>query len=223
VLGIASFLVPCSALAQADSAHANQPHPPEPPPPDDAERTPDQATLEPSFEPAFFLGANAPPRPGFFAVLRLAGRVVGWDIGVLTNVGLPGDTVEPLGDNGARLPASKSQTSAFVFGANFLHYNKELVQRGPSHLYLLLPEPDLRFLFSFANVPSSSGTSGGIVIAPGVSALGLRFTRYLGRNWSWVSELRGPTAFAYLPIMYGGDTANPYMSLGFSIATGLAL
>jgi hypothetical protein len=177
--------------------------------------------MELSFEPAFFVGGNAPPRPGFFALFRLAGPVVGYNIGVLTNVGLPGDTGELLG-HGATLPASRSQTSAFVFGADFIHYSTELVHRGPSHLYFLFPEPQLRLLFSFANVPSSSGTSGGIVLAPGLSVLGLRFTRYIGSNWSWVSELRG-TAFAYLPLMYGGDTVNPYMSAGFSIATGFAL
>jgi hypothetical protein len=149
---------------------------------------------------------------------------VGFDMGVLTNVGLPGDTVESQ-DSKPMVPASRSQTAAFVFGANFIHYSIELAHPGTSHLYLLLPEPDLRFIFSFANVPSSSpsGTSGGIVVAPGVSLLGLRFTRYIGGPWSWVSELRGPTAFAYLPLMYGGDTSNPYGSLGFSIATGLAL
>ncbi len=187
------------------------------------ERLPDQASMQLSFEPAFFLGGNAPPSPGFFALFRLAGPIVGYDIGVLTNLGLPGDTVEPLGESRTMLPASRSQTAAFVFGANFIHYSIELAQPGRGHLYLLLPEPDLRLLFSFANVPSSSGTSGGIVVAPGVSLLGLRFTRYIGGKWSWISELRGPTAFAYLPVMYGGDTVNPYMSLGFSVSTGLAL
>jgi hypothetical protein len=181
--------------------------------------------MELSFEPAFFLGANAPPTPGFFALLRLAGRFVGWDIGVLTNVGLPGDDIGPVGNGTTILPESRAQTAAFVLGANFIHYSIELGQRGPNHLDLLLPEPDIRFLFSFANVPSSSPsrTSGGLVVAPGVSLLGLRFTRYIAGNLSWVSELRGPTAFAYLPLMYGGDTVNPYMSVGFSIATGLAL
>jgi hypothetical protein len=186
------------------------------------DRTPDQASMELDFEPALFVGGNAPPRPGFFALFRFAGRIVGWDIGVLTNVGLPGDTVEPLGNNPAKLPSSRSQTGAFVVGANFIHYKTELAEKGPSHLYLLYPEPDVRLLFSFANVPSSSGTSGGIVVAPGGSLLGLRFTRYVGGNLSWVSELRAPTAFVYLPLMYGGDTVNPYMSVGFSIATGLA-
>jgi len=146
-------------------------------------------------------------------------------MGVLTNVGLPGDTVEPLGSSPKRIPASRSETTSFVFGANFIHYSVELASRGTNHLYFLLPEPDLRLLFSFANVPSSSpsGTSGGIVVAPGASLLGLRFTRYIGGVWSWVSELRGPTAFLYLPCMYGADTVNPYGSVGFSISTGLAL
>jgi hypothetical protein len=214
-VGLAFCLVQRSAFAQAVPLH------PLPTP----ETTPEQATLELNFEPAFFVGGNAPPRPGFFALLRLAGPLVGFDIGVLTNVGLPGDTVEPLGHSPQGLPPSSSQTSGFVFGANFIHYSTELYQRGPSHLYLLLPEPDFRFIFSFANVPSSSSsrTSGGLVIAPGVSLLGLRFTRYIGGNWSWVSELRGPTGFLYVPAMYGGDSVNPYASVGFSIATGLAL
>ncbi len=212
-VGWALCLVPRSAFAQTKPEEA----------PPQMERAPDQASMELSFEPAFFVGGNAPPHPGFFALFRLAGPLVGFDIGALTNVGLPGDTVEPLGHSAAMLPASRSQTAAFVFGVNFIHYNVELVHQGTSHLHLLLPEPDLRLLFSFANVPSSSGTSGGIVVAPGVSLLGLRFTHYIGGNWSWVSELRGPTAFAYLPAMYGGDTVNPYASIGFSIATGLAL
>jgi hypothetical protein len=177
--------------------------------------------MELTFEPAFFVGNNAPPRPGFFALFRLAAPWAGFDIGVLTNVGLPGDPVEPPGYS-ATLLASRSQTAGFVFGANFIHYSIELYHQGPSHLHLLLPEPDLRLIFSFANVPSTSGTSGGIVLAPGGSLLGLRFTRYIGGNWSWVCELRGPTGFAYLPVMYGGDSVNPYASVGFSISTGLA-
>jgi hypothetical protein len=204
-VGVACCLVPCSAFAQTKSEGV------------------DQASLELNFEPAFFVGSNAPPRPGFFALFRLAGPIVGFDFGVLTNVGLPGDTAEPLGRSGALIPPSRTQTSAFVFGANFLHYSTELTHRGSNHLYLLAPEPDLRFMFSFANVPSSSGTSGGLVIAPGVSAVGLRFTHFIGGNVSWISELRGPTGFLYLPLMYGGDTANPYASIGFSIGTGLVL
>jgi hypothetical protein len=200
---------------------------PRPPPPFRAEPTAEEklngASVELNFEPAFFLGGNAPPRPGFFALFRLAGPVAGFDMGVLTNVGLPGDTVEPLGRNPAGLPATRSQTSAFVIGANFLHYSLELTHQPSNHLYLVLPELDFRFIFSFANVPSSSGTSGGLVVAPGVSLLGLRFARCIGDGWSWVTEVRGPTAFAYLPLMYGGDTANPYMSVGFSVATGFAL
>jgi hypothetical protein len=218
-VGLASCLVPRPAFAQTKSEDVS----PRPLSPPLMERTPDQAAMELSFEPAFFVGGNAPPRAGFFALFRLAGPIVGFDIGALTNVGLPGDTVEPLGHSATMLPATRSQTSAFVFGANFIHYSIELAHPGTSHLFLLLPEPDLRFIFSFANVPSSSGTSGGILVAPGVSLLGLRFTRYIGGSWSWISELRGPTAFAYLPAMYGGDSVNPYMSVGFSIATGLAL
>jgi hypothetical protein len=244
VLGLAFLFVPYSAFAQTkpDDGAGSKPISPtasdtprsgdtpraserisrKPP---ETDRVPDQASMELSFEPAFFLGGNAPPRPGFFALFRLTGPLFGFDIGALTNVGLPGDTVEPLGSNARMIPSSRSQTGAFVFGANFIHYSIEIAHRGPSHLYFLAPEPDVRLLFSFANVPSSSpsGTSGGLVIAPGVSLVGLRFTRYIGGAWSWVSELRGPTAFAYLPVMYGGDTINPYVSLGFSIATGLAL
>jgi hypothetical protein len=230
-VALAPCLVPSSAFAQTKSGdaevspRADQAVPPHRLSPPELERTPDQASLELSFEPAFFVGGNAPPRPGFFALFRLAGPLVGFDIGVLTNVGLPGDTIEPLGHSPLMLPASRSQTAGFVFGANFIHYSTELHQHGPSHLYLLLPEPDLRLIFSFGNVPSSasSGTSGGIVVAPGVSLLGLRFTRLIGGNVSWVSELRGPTGFIYLPVMYGGDTVNPYASVGFSIATGLVL
>jgi hypothetical protein len=234
-VGLAFSLIPCSAFAQTKSddveaskptsttPHANEVVPANPLPPPQTEQTPDQASMELSLEPAFFVGGNAPPRPGFFALFRLAAPLVGFDIGALTNVGLPGNTVEPLDHNATGLPASRSQTAAFVFGANFIHYSIELYHQGPSHLHFLLPEPDLRLIFSFANVPSSSGTSGGIVIAPGGSLLGLRFTRYIGGNWSWISELRGPTGFLYLPVMYGGDTSNPYASVGFSIATGLAL
>jgi hypothetical protein len=213
-IGLASCLVPCSAFAQTKS---------EPDPPPQTERIPAQAAMELSLEPAFFLGSNAPPHPGLFALFRFAGPVVGFDIGVLTNVGLPGDTIEPLGQSPSMIPASRSQTAAFVFGANFIHYSTELYDREGTHLYFLFPEPDIRLIFSFANVPSSSGTSGGLVVAPGVSLLGLRFTHYIGGRWSWVSEVRAPTAFAYFPVMYGGDTINPYTSLGFSVSTGLAL
>jgi hypothetical protein len=214
-VALAACLVSSTAIARTKSPLA----------PPEEERAPDVASMELSFEPAFFVGGNAPPRPGYFALFRLAGPLVGFDIGVLTNVGLPGDTIEPLGHSGAMLPPSKSQTSAFVFGGNFIHYSTEISHHGPNHLYLLAPEPDLRFIFSFADVPSSSSsrTSGGMILAPGVSAIGLRFTRYLGGNTSWVSELRGPTGFLYLPVMYGGDTSNPYGSIGFSIATGFVL
>ena len=238
-ISLASCLVPASTFAQTKTDDVGVPRPSNPPasspelpwylPPASqafvpprppaimTEKTAD-ASMEVSVEPAFFVGANAPPHPGLFLLFRLAGRFVGFDFGVLTNVGLPGDT---LGTTPA-LPESKSQTAGFVFGANFIHYGLELYDRGANHLDLLLPEPDLRFIFSFANVPSSAGTSGGIVVAPGVSLLGLRFSRCIG-GFSWVTELRGPTVFAYLPALYGGDTVNPYGSLGFSFATGLAL
>jgi hypothetical protein len=92
---------------------------------------------------------------------------------------------------------------------SFIHYSAELYSSGPNHLYFVLPELDIRGAFSGA----------GVAVMPGGSLLGLRFARCLGGDWSFMGEMRGPTAYANV---YGDASGvNIYASVGFAVAAGL--
>jgi hypothetical protein len=183
--------------------------PPPPPPlrtgPTDEEKLQGK-TLELNIEPAFFVGSNASgSSPGVSALARITWPGVGFDIGYMAGLPIP----DSQNASGALLV---SQSSAFVLGFSFIHYGIELYDRGENHLYLTLPEIDVRALFAGGSA---------LVMDVGGSLLGLRFGHCLGRAVSFVAEVRGPTAFAYIPILFDGSSISPYASVGVSLAIGI--
>jgi hypothetical protein len=163
-------------------------------------------SLELNIEPAFFLGSNASgSSPGVSALARITWPAVGFDIGYMAGL--------PIPDNqNASNALLVSQSSAFVLGFSFIHYGVELYDRGANHLYLTLPEVDVRALFAGGSA---------LVMDVGGSLLGLRFGHCLGSAISFVAEVRGPTAFAYIPILFDGSSLAPYASVGVSVAIGI--
>jgi hypothetical protein len=165
--------------------------PPAPPPPPRTEPTDEEkmrgGTLQLNIEPTFFIGSGESPTAA--ALIRMAWPGIGFDIGY-----------------------SGMQGGAFVLGISTLHYAAELVHDGENHLYLMLPELDARLLYA-PGLPSGDNVTG----AFGGSLLALRFARCLGRRVSFLGEVRGPVAFAYVP----SSGASVFGSVGFSGSLGI--
>lgn len=192
--------------------------PPAPPPPPRTEPTDEEkmrgGTLQLNVEPTFFLGSNVTgSSPSAAVLLRMVWPSFGFDIGYLS---APFPTNLTAGEPG-------TQFSAFVLGISTLHYSAEIFHGGENHLYLMLPELDLRLLVTPG--PVSPGTPGGstgaaTAVAFGGSVLGLRYARCLGGRVSFLTELRGPAAFVYAPSV-PNTSAAPYASVGFAVSVGI--